>query len=55
VPFNGFAQDITGAWAGYLLVNDIKVPYELVISGEKKNLSDIQCSHSTLMELKCRR
>ena len=39
VPFNGFAQDITGTWAGYLLVNDIKVPYELVISGEKKNLS----------------
>jgi len=39
LPFNGFAQDLTGAWAGYLLVNDIKVPYELVISGEKKNLS----------------
>jgi hypothetical protein len=39
VPVNGFTQDITGAWAGYLLVNDIKVPYELVISGEKKNLS----------------
>ena len=39
LPFKGFTQDITGAWAGYLLVNDIKVPYELVISGEKKNLS----------------
>ena len=39
LPFNSFAQDITGSWAGFLLVNDIKVPYELVISGEKKNLS----------------
>ena len=39
LPLQNFAQDITGAWAGFLLVNDIKVPYELVISGEKKNLS----------------
>lgn len=38
-PLQNFAQDITGAWAGFLLVNDIKVPYELVISGNKNNLS----------------
>ena len=39
LPLKNIAQDITGAWAGYLLVNDIKVPYELVISGEKKSLN----------------
>ena len=39
LPLQNFAQDITGTWAGFLLVNDIKVPYELVISGNKNNLS----------------
>src|ERR1700745_1482312 len=39
LPLQSFAQDITGAWTGFLMVNDIKVPYELVISGNKKNLS----------------
>ena len=39
LPLQNFAQDITGTWAGFLLVNDTKVPYELVISGHKNNLS----------------
>jgi len=39
LPLASFAQDITGAWSGFLQVNDTKVPYELVISGDKKNLS----------------
>ena len=39
LPLQNFAQDITGTWAGFLLINDTKVPYELVISGDKKNLS----------------
>ncbi len=39
LPLQDFAQDITGAWSGFLLINDTKVPYELVISGDKKNLS----------------
>ncbi len=39
LTLQNFAQDITGAWSGFLLVNDTKVPYELVISGDKKNLS----------------
>jgi len=39
LPLVNFAQDITGTWAGFLLINDTKVPYELVISGDKKNLS----------------
>src|SRR6185369_10902795 len=39
LPLQNFAQDITGTWEGFLLINDTKVPYELVISGDKKNLS----------------
>lgn len=39
LPLQNFAQDITGTWAGFLQINDTKVPYELVISGDKKNLS----------------
>jgi hypothetical protein len=39
LPVQCLAQDITGNWAGYLQINDTKVPYELVISGDKKNLS----------------
>lgn len=39
LSLQSFAQDITGTWAGFLLINDTKVPYELVISGDKKNLS----------------
>jgi hypothetical protein len=39
LPLKNFAQDITGTWSGFLMVNDTKVPYELVISGDKKNLS----------------
>jgi hypothetical protein len=39
LPIQNFAQDITGTWAGFLQINDTKVPYELVISGDKKNLN----------------
>src|ERR1051326_3830293 len=39
LPVQAFAQDITGAWSGVLQINDTKVPYELVISGDKKSLS----------------
>src|SRR5690349_4037366 len=39
LPIQVFAQDITGSWSGFLQINDTKVPYELVISGDKKNLS----------------
>lgn len=39
LPLQNFAQDITGTWSGFLQINDTKVPYELVISGSKKNLS----------------
>jgi len=39
LPLQNFAQDITGTWAGFLQINDTKVPYELVVSGDKKNLS----------------
>jgi hypothetical protein len=39
LPLENFAQDVTGTWSGFLLINDTKVPYELVISGDKKNLS----------------
>jgi hypothetical protein len=39
LPLQNFAQDITGTWAGFLQINDTKVPYELVISGDKKNLN----------------
>src|SRR4030095_2106651 len=39
LPVQCLAQDITGNWAGYLQINDTKVPYELVISGDKKNVS----------------
>jgi len=39
LPVQAFAQDITGAWSGFLQINDTKVPYELVISGDKKSLS----------------
>lgn len=39
LPLTVFTQDITGTWSGFLMVNDTKLPYELVISGDKKNLS----------------
>jgi len=39
LPMEVFAQDITGTWSGFLQINDTKLPYELVISGDKKNLS----------------
>ena len=39
LPLQNFAQDITGTWAGFLQINDTRVPYELVISGDKKNLN----------------
>jgi hypothetical protein len=39
VPIQMFAQDITGTWSGFLQINDTKLPYELVISGDKKNLA----------------
>ena len=39
LPFQVFAQDLTGVWTGFLEMGESKLPYELVISGEKKNLS----------------
>ena len=39
LPIEVFAQDITGTWSGFLQINDTKLPYELVISGDKKSLS----------------
>lgn len=39
LPQQIFAQDITGVWAGFLQINDTKVPYELVISGNKNTLT----------------
>ena len=38
LPLDVCAQDLTGVWTGYLETGDQKVPYELVISGNKKNL-----------------
>jgi hypothetical protein len=37
-PLQVFAQDLTGVWTGFLQTGDSKLPYELVISGDKKNL-----------------
>ena len=34
LPLRMFAQEITGAWSGYLETNGTQVPFELVI-GEK--------------------
>src|SRR5258708_4936920 len=39
LPVQVFAQDITGAWTGFLQIGDNKLPYELVISGNKNKLS----------------
>jgi hypothetical protein len=39
LPLQVFAQDLTGIWTGFLEMGDSKLPYELVISGDKKNLS----------------
>jgi hypothetical protein len=39
LPLQVFAQDLTGVWTGFLDMGDSKLPYELVISGDKKNLS----------------
>jgi len=39
LPLQVFAQDLTGTWTGYLWVQNSKLPYELVINGDKKNLS----------------
>ena len=39
LPLDVCAQDLTGVWTGFLETGDQKVPYELVISGDKKNLS----------------
>jgi hypothetical protein len=39
LPLQIIAQDITGVWSGFLLVNDIKVPYELTVSGNKNHLT----------------
>jgi hypothetical protein len=39
LPLQVLAQDLTGIWTGFLLVGDSKLPYELVISGDKKKLS----------------
>jgi hypothetical protein len=38
-PLQLFAQDLTGIWTGFLFVGENKLPYELVISGDKKKLS----------------
>src|SRR5205085_8418844 len=39
LPLQILAQDITGVWTGFLLINDTKVPYELAVSGNKNNLT----------------
>jgi len=39
LPLQVLAQDLTGTWTGFLLVGDSKLPYELVINGDKKKLS----------------
>lgn len=39
LPMHSVAQDLTGVWTGFLDVGDEKLPYELVISGESKNLT----------------
>ncbi|HET9825562.1 MAG TPA: hypothetical protein VFP87_09510 [Chitinophagaceae bacterium] len=39
LPLHGFSQDLRGIWTGFLQVDNDKLPYELVISGEKNNLS----------------
>src|SRR5215471_6686154 len=39
LPLHVFAQDLTGIWTGFLETGDQKLPYELVISGDKKSLS----------------
>src|SRR4030095_2718532 len=39
LPLQVLAQDLTGTWSGFLLVGDSKLPYELVINGDKKKLS----------------
>ena len=39
LPLKVFAQDLTGIWTGFLDMGDSKLPYELVISGDKKSLS----------------
>lgn len=39
LPLHAFTQDLTGIWTGFLQVDDNKLPYELVISGDKNNLS----------------
>lgn len=39
IPFHAFTQDLTGVWTGFLQVGDDKLPYELVISGDKNNFT----------------
>src|ERR1041384_8477324 len=39
LPLQLFSQDLTGVWTGFLEMGESKLPYELVISGDKKNLS----------------
>lgn len=39
LPLQVLAQDLTGVWTGFLQVGENKLPYELVISGEKNKLS----------------
>jgi hypothetical protein len=38
-PLHVLAQDLTGIWTGFLETGDQKLPYELVISGDKKSFS----------------
>jgi len=39
LPLRVAAQDLTGIWTGFLEFGDNKLPYELVISGEKDKFS----------------
>ena len=39
LPLPGIAQDLTGVWTGFLEMGESRLPYELVISGDKKNLT----------------
>ena len=39
LPMNLLAQDITGIWTGFIYSGENKLPYEIVISGEKEKLT----------------
>lgn len=48
LPLHVFAQDISGIWTGFLEFGDNKLPYELVISGDKNKFSGYSLMTFTL-------